>query len=273
MINLKILAVFWSMSAPVELPSLPGIGMLPTHPGSIHIPTMMWESEELEKCKIEPTPPEKLAEPLTPIGPKPVSKSPDLGQTPWNPLLGDSVHAYAWWMLSSEEFQIILEDTQKDAAAKATSRMTGSSPKQQTAIKKNKAEPSVHPKGTTPKTGSGGSNTPPKTPVNPSPLAEQGIPVKQELVQARQPTGPPSPKLQTGAGVREQSTPRGTAGRSGYTLVNPLFSCGRAIGQGTPSVAPVFVDAHFGLGTKKRLQTSHQKLHQILHCKTGICHL
>ena len=62
---LKSLAVFWSMNAPVELPSLPGIGMKPTLFSSIHIPTTLWEFEELEKCQIKPIPPEELAVRMT----------------------------------------------------------------------------------------------------------------------------------------------------------------------------------------------------------------
>ena len=54
---------------------------------------------------------EELAEPLTPRGPSLVSNAPDVGQDLWHPLLADSEHAYAWWMLSRDELQTIIAET------------------------------------------------------------------------------------------------------------------------------------------------------------------
>ena len=85
-------------------------------------------------CKYTPMTQEELAEPLTPRSPTTVSNSPDVGQPLWHPLLADSEHAYAWWMLSKQEMQIVLADLQSKADNRATSRMTGSNPKQQVAI-------------------------------------------------------------------------------------------------------------------------------------------
>ena len=42
----KTLAVFWSMNAPVVLPSLPGIGSDPAKIGSITFPNTMWEKDD-----------------------------------------------------------------------------------------------------------------------------------------------------------------------------------------------------------------------------------
>ena len=220
---LKTVAVFWSMNAPVLLPSLPGIGMEPTKIGSVTIPTKMWEEEDRKACKFIPMSQEELAEPLTPRSPNPVSNAPDVGQTLWHPLLVDSEHAYAWWMIA---------EIQKKAEVKATSRtsrMTGSTPKQQGVVKQHKAGATNQPKGTTSKSGSYGSITPAKSTSSSSP-ADQGIQIKQELGQTREPKGPPVPRLQASAGIREQSTPRGAAGRPAVGWSNPFFR-GKQLGK------------------------------------------
>ena len=133
---------------------------------------------------------------LTPRSPNPVSNSPDVGQTLWHPLLVDSEHAYAWWMMSPENLQTIIAEIQKKAEVKATSRMTGSTPKQQVVIKKHKAGATNQPKGTPSKSGSDGSITLAKSTSSSSP-ADQGIQIKQELGQTREPKGPPVPGLQS----------------------------------------------------------------------------
>ena len=92
---LKTLAVFWSMNAPVILPSLPGIVSQPVKVGRITYPVKMWEKDDRRGCSYTPMTQEELAEPLTPRGPSLVSKTPDVGQDLWHPLLADSEHAYA----------------------------------------------------------------------------------------------------------------------------------------------------------------------------------
>ena len=96
---LKTLAVFWSMNAPVMLPSLPGIGSDPVKIGQITLPSKMWEKDDRGGCSYTPMSQEELAEPLTPRRPSLVSNAPEVGQDLWHPWLADSEHAYAWWML------------------------------------------------------------------------------------------------------------------------------------------------------------------------------
>ena len=176
---LKTLAVFWSMNAPVILPSLPGIGVEPIKIGSITLPTKLWEKDDRGGCSYTPMTQEELAEPLTPRGPNLVRNTPDAGQNLWHPLLADSEHACAWWMLSQDELQTIIAEIQDRAERRATSRMTGSTPKQQVVIKKEK--PASRPKGTTSKSGSSGVATPAK-PTSSAVTSGQGIQVKQEHV-------------------------------------------------------------------------------------------
>ena len=137
-------------------------------------------------------------------------------------------------MLSRDELQTIIAEMQEKAQSKATSRMTGPTPKQQGAIKKEK--PAPKPKGTAAKSSTAGKATPAKTtsPAVPSVNTQ----VKQEHIQTREPKGPPAPRLQTSSsGLREQSNPRGITGRTESGWVNTMQR-GRMIGQGTPSVAP-----------------------------------
>ena len=225
----KTLAVFWSMNAPVMLPSLPGIGTDPANIGKINFPVKMWEEDDRIGCSYTPMVQEELAEPSTPRRPSLVSNAPDDSQNLWHPLLADSEHAYAWWMLSPDELQIIIADIQERTERTAASRMTGPTPKQQVVVKKEK--PTPKPKGTTSKSGSSEATVPPKSKSTP----------KAPTIQATQENilkGPPPPRSQVpSAGVREQSNPRGTAGRTEPGTLNTTQR-GRQMGLGTPSVAP-----------------------------------
>ena len=42
--------------------------------------------------------------------PKAVSKVPVITRQPWDPVLGDSVHAFAWWTLSKEETVAVIKE-------------------------------------------------------------------------------------------------------------------------------------------------------------------
>ena len=208
----KTLAVFWSMSAPVMLPSLPGIGSDPANIGRITFPVKMWEEDDRIGCSYTPMSQEELAEPSTPRRPSLVSNAPDDSQNLWHPLLADSEHAYAWWMLSQDELKTIITEIQERSERKAASRMTGSTPKQQVVIKKEK--PTPKPKGTTSKSGLSEATPPPKSK---SSAASPVTQITQENILSRDPKGPPPVRSQVPpAGVREQSNPRGTAGRTIY---------------------------------------------------------
>ena len=176
---------------------------------------------------------EELAEPLTPRRPSLVSDAPDLGPNLWHPLLADSEHASAWWMLSQDELKTVTSVIEERTERKATSRMTGSTPKPQVVIKKEK--PTPKPKGTTSKSRSSEAVPPPK------PKSVEALPASQttpENILHREPKGPPPARSQApSAGIREQSNPRGTAGRTELGIMG-MMQRGRAMGFGTPSVAP-----------------------------------
>ena len=235
----KTLAVFWSMDAPVVLPTLPGIGSDPGNVGSINFPDTMWEKDDRIGCKHTPMTAEELAEPVTPRRPSLVRKTPDVGQELWHPVLSDSEHAYGWWMLSPDELSIVIEEIKARAEKTATSRIAGPKPKQQAVIKKEK--PASKPKGATSKAGSSGATPPAKpksaaivtTPIQPVQVPLQGL-ISKELQ-----SPPPQSTQHSSAGIREQSNPRGTVQKSEGGLLSYL-NRGRlpSMGQGTPSVAP-----------------------------------
>ena len=182
----KTLAVFWSTNALVMLPSLPGIGSDPANIGGITFPIKMWEEDDRTGCSYTPMSQEELAEPLTPRRPSLVSDAPDLGSNLWHPLLADSEHAYAWWMLSQDELKTVVAVIEERTERKVTSRLTGPTPKPQVVVKKEK--PTPKPKGTTSKSGSGEAVPPPK------PKSAEALPASQttpENILPREPKGPP----------------------------------------------------------------------------------
>ena len=235
----KTLAVFWSMDAPVVLPSLPGIGCDPGNFGSITFPDKMWEKDDRKGCKYTPMTPEELAEPVTPRRPSLVRNTPDVGQESWHPVLSHSEHAYGWWMLSPEEQSIVIEKVQARSERTATSRLAAPKAKSPVAVKKEK--PPSKPSGTTSKSGSSSASLPAKAipatvtsaPGQPALVPMQGL-ISKEL------QSPPPQSIQhSSAGIREQSNPRGTVQKSEGGLLSYL-NRGRhpSMGQGTPSVAP-----------------------------------
>ena len=100
------LAAFWSMKAPKELPTLPGIGGNGTMYHQFDTPSIFWNSKYFESLKVKKIildDEDKTMSSSNKIVPKAVSKAPVITQQPWDPVLGDSPHAYAWWSLSTEE--------------------------------------------------------------------------------------------------------------------------------------------------------------------------
>ena len=111
--------------------------------------------------------------------------------------------------------------------------MTGTTPKTQVAVKKEK--PTPQPKGTTSKTGTSEAIPPPKSKSAETSPVTQTTP---ENILPREPKGPPPARAQApAAGIREQSNPRGTAGKTELGITSTMHR-GRAMGYGTPSVAP-----------------------------------
>ena len=154
----KTLAVFWSMNAPVMLPSLPGIGSDPARIGKTTFPVKMWEEDDRTGCSYTPMSQEELAEPSTPRRPSLVSDTPDVGPNLWHPLLADSEHAYAWWMLSQDELKTIIAEIQEKT------------------------------EGTTSKPGSSEATPPPKSKSVATPPASQ---TATENILSRELKGPP----------------------------------------------------------------------------------
>ena len=137
----KTLAVFWSMDAPVVLPTLPGIGCDPVKFGSIKFPDTMWEKDDRVGCMYTPMTAEELAEPLTPRRPSLVRNAPDAGQESWHPVLSHSEHAYGWWMLSPDEQSIVIEKVKARSERTATSRLAGPKSKKQLLSRKRSRLP------------------------------------------------------------------------------------------------------------------------------------
>ena len=107
------LASFWSMKAPKELPTLPGIGGNGTLYVGFDTPSLFWNSKYIEGLKVRKIvldDEDKGASASNKIVPKAVSKAPVIAQQPWDPVLGDSVHAYAWWTLSKEEMTSVINE-------------------------------------------------------------------------------------------------------------------------------------------------------------------
>ena len=61
------------------------------------------------------------------IVPKAVSKAPVITQ-PWDPVLGDSVHAYAWWTLSKEETIAVINEQKSRSSKRPASQIAESPP-------------------------------------------------------------------------------------------------------------------------------------------------
>ena len=233
----KTLAVFWSMDAPVVLPSLPGVGCDPVKIGSITFPDTMWEKDDRIGCNYVPMTAEELAEPATPRRPSLVRNTPDVGQESWHSILSHSEHAYGWWMSSPDEQKIVIEDVKARSERTATSRLAAPKPKSQVVVKKEK--PPSKPDGTTSKSGSSSVRAPAKA-TSEAILSAPGQPTlvpMQGLISKELKSPPPQSVQYSSAGIREQSNPRGKPEGGGLLS---YFNRGRlpSMGQGTPSVAP-----------------------------------
>ena len=211
----KTLAVFWSMQAPLTLPSLPGVGCDPVKIGSIKVPNTMWEEDARVGCNYVPMTSEELAEPATPRRPSRVRNTPDVGRESWHPILSQSEHAYGWWMLSPDEQDVLIDQVKARSERAATSRLTPPRAKSLVTVKKEK--PPVKPMGTTPKSGAGSSRTPAKatTEATLSASGQPVLPPMQGLVSKELKNPPPQSVQHSSAGVREQSNPRGKSDGGG----------------------------------------------------------
>ena len=125
------LAVFWGMKAPKELPTLPGIGGDGTLFIGFDTPSIVWNLKYIESLKVKKIvldEEDKSTSTSNKIVPKAVSKAPVITQQPWDPVLGDSVHAYAWWTLSKEETVAIINDQKSRSSKRPASQIAESPP-------------------------------------------------------------------------------------------------------------------------------------------------
>ena len=101
------------MNAPKALPTLPGIGGDGTLYQQFDTPNIFWNSKYIESLSVKRIVLEeedKGDATSNKMVPKAVSKAPVITKQPWDPVLGDSVHAFAWWTLSKEETIAVIKE-------------------------------------------------------------------------------------------------------------------------------------------------------------------
>ena len=225
------MATFWSMKAPIVLPTLPGIGGEGTPYHQFDTPDIFWNSkyiEDLNVKRIVLEDEDKGESTSSNIKPKAVSKAPVITNQPWDPVLGDSPHAFAWWTLSREETVEVIREQKR----KTVSRPTPQIPQPPRVVK----APTT--------TSKRGTHTPfPKDTIEAKTAAIKALAVSREPLTLPLPelTGPPGPRQPTieykgNAGVRQPSHVRGKKLTQGQTLRTPHGSS--PLGKGTPSIPP-----------------------------------
>ena len=231
--------------APKELPTLPGIGGEGPLYKRFDTPTYFRNSKYIESLQVKRIildEEDKETPVSTTITPKAVSKAPVISRQPWDPVLGDSEHAYAWWTLAEDETIAIINEQKKRSYKRPASHIAGPPPayKGPTVPKGSVAGtppaskgPNV-PKGsiakqpsTTVKSGSvppkaASATRPPAVTVPSVPI--QGLDLTLPSVELSAPNVP-QPSLNIGfqgnAGVREPSQVRGRKSTSGQGIRVP----------------------------------------------------
>ena len=162
--------------------------------------------------------------------PKAVSKAPVITNQPWDPVLGDSVHAFAWWTLSKEETIAVIKE-QKERTVKRPAPQIAEPP------------PVVKTPTTSSKTGvttpSPKETIKAETAAIKAPAASKGQALTIPLPEL---TGPPAPHQPTieyrgNAGVRGPSQARGKRPSKGQPI-RTSHGAIPALGKGTPSIPP-----------------------------------
>ena len=126
--HLYQMATFWSMKAPIVLPTLPGIGGEGTPYHQFDTPDIFWNSKYIEDLNVKRIVlEEEDTGESTPskIMPKAVSKAPVITNQPWDPVLGDSPHAFAWWTLSKEETIAVIREQKGKTVSRPTPQIPG----------------------------------------------------------------------------------------------------------------------------------------------------
>ena len=234
------------MKAPNELPTLPGIGGDGQFYVGFDTPSIFWTSKYIEDLKVKrivlDDEDKSTSATASSIVPKAVSKAPVITQQPWDPVLGDSVHAYVWWSLSKEEKIAVIKEqksrsTKRPAshiaesppAPKRTSPPKGSVAKVPTTSSKTSADPP-------PNEAAKAQSAVVSAPILSTPGMEPTIP----LPELKGPPGPqhsPSIEYRGNAGIRETLQVRGKRPSRGQTSRVP-HAATALVGKGTPSVAP-----------------------------------
>ena len=243
-IYLQQLAAFWSMKAPKELPTLPGIGGDGALYKRFNTPTHFWNSKYIETLQVKRIilGDEDRETPVSAkIVPTAVSKAPVITHQPWDPVLGDSVHAFAWWTLLKEEMTAVINDQKKQSSKRPASQIAESppAPKGFTVPKGSVAKQPT----TTSKTGA----VPPKeTPTAKTPIVKvPSVPIQGldltlptvELSVPKVPQHPPPSGYRGNAGIREPSQVRGRKSTSGQGVRVP-HAATAVVGKGTPPIPP-----------------------------------
>ena len=217
------------MKAPKALPTLPGIGGDGVLYQQFDTPTIFWNSKYIESLNVKRIvsieEEDKGTSTSNKIMPKAVSKAPVITKQPWDPVLGDSVHAFAWWTLSKEETVAVIKEQEGRSLKRPASQIAEQPP----ASKRVQS-----PKGSVVKTPTTSSKTgvdtpPPKETIKAKTAAIKAPVVPKEpdsvipLPELTRPPAPQQPPVEyTGnAGVREPSQIRGKRPSKGHVFAYP----------------------------------------------------
>ena len=230
--HLYQMATFWSMKAPTVLPTLPGIGGEGTLYHQFDTPDIFWNSKYIESLNVKRIVLEeedKGESTSSKIMPKAVSKAPVIMNQPWDPVLGDSVHAFAWWTLSKEETIGVIKEQKEKTVSRPIPQIPGPPPVVKTPTTSSKKGVQTPPSKETIKA---------KTAAIKAPAASKEQPLALPLPEL---TGPPGPRQPTveykgNAGVRQPSHARGKRQSQGQAFRTPHGPS--SLGKGTPSIPP-----------------------------------
>ena len=235
------MATFWSMSAPKALPTLPGIGGDGVLYQQFESPSIFWSSKYIESLNVKrmvlDEEEDKRMATATTLVPKAVSKAPVITQQPWDPVLGDSVHAFAWWTLSKGEMVSVINEQKSRSSKRPATQIIESPPaSKRTSVPKG----SVAKMPTT--SSKTGADPPPskeivkaKTAAITAPIVPSGTDLVIPLPELTGPPGPqqsPPIEYRGNAGIREASQVRGKRTSKGHASRIPRAA------KGTPSVPP-----------------------------------
>ena len=198
--------------------------------------------------------------------PKAVSKAPVITQQPWDPVLGDPVHAYAWWTLSKDETVAIINEQKSRSTKRPASQIAESPPApKRTSVPKGSVAKAPT---TSSKTG---ADPPPKEAAKVKPAAASApavpIPGMELTIPLPELTGPPGPQqsppieYRGNAGIRETSQVRGKRASKGHASRIP-HAATAVVGKGTPSIPPVEAVGAYATDSPDRSRVSQETLDQ-----------